>query len=560
MKQRGKKKKKPDVRVDSLEKCSRELNALDSKFRADEETGLNVPHRFNMLLEITKGINTILNLDDLLVSVVDAAIDLVNATRGFLMLSSEDGGLEIVVARDRLGDDIRKEEFKVSNSVINDVIRNRQPLFVDNIKKDERFSKKSSVVELKLYSAICVPLITTRARNIQVLIGILYVDSSSVTTPLSREDIDLLLAFAGQVAISIENVRLYELSIEDSLTKVYNRDYLERRLEEELNRAERYNHDLSVLMVDVDNLKLVNDRFGHQMGDKILKEIALHLKRRMRGCDILARYGGDEFVVVLPETSKENAQVFAEDLREIVSRKMRVADFSLTVSIGIASYPSDVIEKHPELKVALLQKSDQALYQAKSLGRNRVSHFNLLEEKNYIRSDNFLHREIQGLKREEVYKLLEVTANINTIMKLDEVMKAIVKYAIELVRAEKARLVLFDELGRPDVEMARDRQDTEVSEDQMKISDTFISNVKENGLPLLVGDVRHDALFKEKAELIENVQSVLCVPIFVGGKIIGILFAEGDDPSAAFTKSDLRLLMSFANLSAPALERALEIR
>lgn len=178
----------------------------------------------------------------------------------------------------------------------------------------------------------------------------------------------------SQIALEFRKVELYEqvqkLSIVDGLTEVYLRRYLMDRLEEEVDRSSRLGLKFAVAMVDVDHFKQCNDRYGHLVGDVVLKRIADRIKNSVREVDMTARYGGEEFCVVLPETSKALALTVAERIRKSVeAKRIRAFDEEIktTVSVGIATYPED--GKDVE---TLIEKADTALYKAKRKGRNIV--------------------------------------------------------------------------------------------------------------------------------------------------------------------------------------------
>jgi diguanylate cyclase (GGDEF)-like protein len=164
------------------------------------------------------------------------------------------------------------------------------------------------------------------------------------------------------------------LSQLDGLTEVYNRRTFEELLSAEISRADRFRRPLSLLMVDLDQLKVVNDRFGHQVGDEVLKGAAWRLKRSVRNCDAVARYGGDEFAIILVETGKTDAMTTAHRLNRImrthtadVGGHQGEGDHPLTISIGVASYPTD-----GRARDELVRKADQALYEAKAQGGDCV--------------------------------------------------------------------------------------------------------------------------------------------------------------------------------------------
>jgi len=178
----------------------------------------------------------------------------------------------------------------------------------------------------------------------------------------------------SQIALEFRKVQLYEevekLSIIDGLTEVYLRRYLMDRLTEEVERAERLKLKFSIAMVDVDRFKECNDKYGHLVGDAVLKKIAERLKYSVREVDLIARYGGEEFCVVLPETTKKLAMTVAERLRKSIEEEsIRAFDeeLNITISVGVATYPED--GKDVE---TMVDKSDGALYKAKRKGRNMV--------------------------------------------------------------------------------------------------------------------------------------------------------------------------------------------
>lgn len=169
-----------------------------------------------------------------------------------------------------------------------------------------------------------------------------------------------------------QNKRLERISIEDHLTGIYNRRYFFDLAEKEVERAKRYGNPLSVVILDADHFKKMNDTYGHLIGDQILVNLAKLCSENIRGQDILARYGGEEFVILMPEANQEAAQNSAERLRKIVAKTSMITgglDVMITISLGVASW-----ENGSALDFnALLARADRALYQSKETGRNRVS-------------------------------------------------------------------------------------------------------------------------------------------------------------------------------------------
>jgi len=214
--------------------------------------------------------------------------------------------------------------------------------------------------------AECFPL--AASGDIVGAIGIIGDD------PLTMEQRNLLGAAATVLAIGVKNMQLFletrELSLRDGLTGCFNRGYALDALEAELHRSRRTGAPLSILMFDVDHFKTVNDRFGHLWGDDVLSAIGAQLGLSMRASDIRCRYGGDEFLVILPETPALGAHKVADALRQDIA-KLRVGDdarpMAVTVSIGIAAAAAGELDPK-----SFIQRADEALYRAKSAGRNRL--------------------------------------------------------------------------------------------------------------------------------------------------------------------------------------------
>ncbi len=189
----------------------------------------------------------------------------------------------------------------------------------------------------------------------------------------AHEDTALLTLLGAWTTLAVENLRLSEslekLAVTDDLTQVHNYRFLKSALRREIKRAGRFGQSLAVIMLDVDNLKTYNDQFGHLRGSHLLREMAGILATQVRSFDLVAKYGGDEFTVILPQTDREGARVVAERMRVAIERHgfAQVAPGAITVSSGIAVFPGDGGDVN-----GLIQSADRALYRAKRAGRNRV--------------------------------------------------------------------------------------------------------------------------------------------------------------------------------------------
>jgi two-component system cell cycle response regulator len=229
---------------------------------------------------------------------------------------------------------------------------------------------EGAVVEPALSDFSAVPVVSG-----QRLAAVLFLAGRSVSR-VSAENAGFLQQVADQAHMVLANSRLFErvrnLSVRDSLTGLWNHRYAMEALRREGERCDRYPQPLSLLMVDIDLFKDVNDAHGHLAGDAVLREVARTLQAGTRGVDVLGRYGGEEFVLILPHTPREQALRTAERLRKGVEEavvRVDEAEVRVTVSIGVATFPS------PEVKAPadLLAAADAALYRAKDQGRNRVA-------------------------------------------------------------------------------------------------------------------------------------------------------------------------------------------
>ncbi len=220
-------------------------------------------------------------------------------------------------------------------------------------------------------SLICAPVVVQGAVQ-----GILHLDSP-MKDAFEAEDIHFVRRLAEEISIAVERSWLHTqvkfLSVKDGLTGCYNRRKLDQDLNAEIARARRYERALSLLMIDIDRFKDYNDVHGHVRGDELLRKMVSLFMRNVRASDNVYRYGGEEFVVLLPETSKERAILVARKLQKLVAAERfegeqeKRSDHSATVSIGVASFPWDGNSKEE-----LLTSADSELYRAKRSGRNTV--------------------------------------------------------------------------------------------------------------------------------------------------------------------------------------------
>lgn len=265
--------------------------------------------------------------------------------------------------------EVEKEELPLSGSLIEAVVITRKA----QIDQDPQWKEADERFWLKgIRSVIQVPLLYQ-----EKMIGVLVL-SSLVPDQYTQTELNILIPVAERLACALQNSLLYQetrdLTLKDYLTDTANRRALDIRLDYEYRRAKRYHQPFSILVVDIDHFKPFNDRYGHLAGDQALCELALLMKEQVREIDLVSRFGGEEFVILLPETNREQAGSVAERIRQNIADKIFLEgtiNAQLTVCIGVATYTDDMDGVRE-----LLQGADLKLYCAKSGGRNQVVQMN----------------------------------------------------------------------------------------------------------------------------------------------------------------------------------------
>lgn len=327
----------------------------------------------SFFINVSKALTSTLELDKVLDIIMENVQKLVRSERWTLfLLDGERNDIYVAVTKGKQPEGLQEMRLKMGEGVAGWVAEKGKSLIIRDVLDDRRFSgffKNKGKGFIPNY-VLCVPIIDKKKT-----IGVLEVADKKDGAPFTNKDMELLLKLVDQAAIAIERSNLYQrmanLAITDDLTKLFNLRYLYRALDIEVKRCRRYSSTFSVIFLDVDSFKLVNDRHGHLYGSKTLVEVARILVSVLRDVDIIARYGGDEFVIVLPHTSVEMALKIADRIKRDISNYLFLREDGLslriTASFGVAGYPD-----HAKDEIELLRLSDQAMYMAKSLGKNRV--------------------------------------------------------------------------------------------------------------------------------------------------------------------------------------------
>lgn len=317
-----------------------------------------------VLFEIGKAIGSDENLSTLLSHISELVCEAVEAEACSIMLL--DRSRERLVGRAGFGltrRDVSGIRFEVGEGVAGWVAQHGEPALISDVSSDDRFVELSDS-KSDIRSLACVPLVS-QGKAVGVL-----TTTSSQSGAFTPADVDLLIFIAKTIVLDLENKRLRRLSVTDQLTGAFNREFLQQNLAREIESAEARGVPLAVAMLDVDHFKQVNDRFGHDVGDKVLAEVAVRLRGAIRDDDLLIRYGGEEFLVLLPKTDAEKACEVGERMRRrLEDEAIPVGDeeMPIRISVGVAEH-----RRGDEDGAELVRRADEALYEAKRRGRNRV--------------------------------------------------------------------------------------------------------------------------------------------------------------------------------------------
>ncbi len=324
------------------------------------------------ILNVAQVVVSSLDLDEVLQNILHSAMAIMDMPAGTVALYDEETSLLELHAHAGLSDKfVTRNRWRVKPGGLTYEILDRGELFVINDTKAADFFKNPVAIEEGIRSLIAVPLEIHKRT-----IGVLYLDDFK-PREFFDEKLELLSILSSFATMSIDHARLHEktqqLACTDGLTGLYNHRQFKKIFVDEVARANRYNKTLSIILLDVDDFKKFNDTYGHPNGDIVLQEMANLLQELLRDCDTLYRYGGEEFVAILPETPLSEAIKVAQRIRIFVETESLhfltgiTKTHGITVSIGVAALPDNGQDA-----VSLLQSVDDLMYRAKRDGKNKV--------------------------------------------------------------------------------------------------------------------------------------------------------------------------------------------
>ena len=326
-----------------------------------------------VLNEIGKALTSSLDIGEVMHVILAKVSELLKPRNWSLLLKDQaTGELSFHAAVGAGSEKLLGLRIKAGEGIAGWVALHNLPLLVPDVAKDPRFASRfDTASRFHTASILCVPL-TFKGLTL----GVIELVNGQGDGVFSEEDLRILSTVAEFSAIAIENARNFhkveELTILDDHTGLFNSRHLKKQLESEVSRATRFGHPVSLIFFDLDHFKQVNDTHGHQAGSQVLHEVGKLLLKTLRSTDVPVRYGGDEFVILMPETSKDQAIAAGRRIgTEIAAAPFLAAQkygpLHLTASVGIAAFPDDAPD--PE---NLIRRADEAMYQVKARGRGGV--------------------------------------------------------------------------------------------------------------------------------------------------------------------------------------------
>ncbi len=307
-----------------------------------------------------------LQMEDLIAIVAEYSRNLVHRTPSSFIfgLINEHSALEYTLFDEKDGHISAPKSGDLTKGLAEIAMNSRHPLRIDDLPQEmAHYQLPPEEAPPHIHSWLGIPLIAD-----EELLGIIILQSEQ-RAAYDEETVTALSTIARQTSIAVQNAKLYQLATRDGLSKLYVRRYFDQRINDEWHRAKRTGNSLALLMLDLDDFKSFNDKYGHQAGDMVIKRSAELVLKGLRSADIVARYGGEEFAFILPDTGLKAALSVAERIvNRIANERLEYEGhtFSITASIGVAAMP----ENEPQSCAELISMADQALYFAKKSGKN----------------------------------------------------------------------------------------------------------------------------------------------------------------------------------------------
>jgi len=478
------------------------------------------------------------------------------ATRGTIIINDNDQEYKVIASSDR------RDELPQSKEVLSKILSGERPVLITDTSLEKNINGDANSLHNTLKAFICIPIImektiekgyikNERRKTIQGskdVIGYIYIESQRVLNNLNSDSMKKCMELSKVIGIIIEKYKFRLVASIDKLTGTLTRKYLEEALSEQIEIASQTGSEFSLIMYDLDHFKVINDRFGHRTGDFVLKRVCDVVFRNLRETDIVGRFGGEEFIVILPGTGICDAELVAEKLRyKIEGEKILDNRRDVTVSLGVASFPL-----HGEWKEELVERVDQALYVAKQQGRNRYDIWNSEFSKKAKRTDR-LAGIISGNTLQDhrnVLAMIELIELININTRREDKIYSLLGRIIEITEAQKGILFIMKD------DNIIDKYSRKIFKNEWMDTDTYNEKIIKSVITSKQGvfKIDWDTITEyDTVTGVPNWQSVMVIPLIQGDIVKGVLYLTEATQTKEFGFEDFNFVNTLGKIIVPIL-------
>lgn len=329
-------------------------------------------HELAIFHDVAKALTSSLNLNSVLHTIMEKVAEYFRPdTWSLLMVDEQKYELFFAIAVGDAAEMLKTVRLRIGEGIAGWVAKRGEPIIVADVSNDVRFTRRvDDLTNLETHSIICLPL-----KSRQRVLGVIQLINAGPEA-FGDNELFFLKSLCDFAAIAIDNARavecIQELTVTDDCTGLFNARHLYKTLDSEVYRSARFGYEFSVIFVDLDRFKAVNDTHGHLIGSKLLREVGLLIKQHLRLIDFAFRYGGDEFVILLPQTAKSQATVACKRLLEVLRAhtflKEEGLNLSVRASFGVATYPGDASTAHE-----IIRQADEMMYLVKNSTRDNIA-------------------------------------------------------------------------------------------------------------------------------------------------------------------------------------------
>ncbi|WP_047983604.1 diguanylate cyclase [Ornithinibacillus californiensis] len=458
------------------------------------------------------------------------------ATKGAVIMENQQEELKVLCATDG------RLELPPNHFMINRVRSTKQPFILN----DKEQPIDWNLLSKELHGALYIPIIQKHGSSNKhhVLLGYVYLETDQLVNNFNNYGISKCLDMMGFLAAMVEKHQLKLSATIDKLTGALTRKYLDDALHETVEFSREAGESFSLIMFDLDRFKQVNDRYGHQIGDSVLQKVSSTVMNCLEDSHVLGRYGGEEFVIILPSIGTEEAVQFAEMIRNTVTSQRLLGDnFEITISMGIATYP-----QHGQHVKELIEKADQALYMAKENGRNNCQIWN----KDFLtkfKPQNKLSGILTGddiKDSRNVLAMVELIQLNNRNLSVEEKIYQFIGRIIEIAEAQIGYIIMNTSNGQK--HYGRKAQEEEWVKESLVDQEILNSVLLEERGVYMINWEATDKINQMNG--LPDWDSILAVPIMADGNVRGAIYLSTPSRMKEFGADDLNMLNVYSSLVA----------